>query len=104
MTVKDMTSSRPTDTEWHITQEAVSSSSTNIIPKDTIIIATRVGLGKIVRVNFDTTINQDLKALFLNSLAGITNNSSSSYNISSTFFLSSILNILQMMNLQQTKY
>ncbi len=66
MTVKDMTSSRPTDTEWHITQEAVSSSSTNIIPKDTIIIATRVGLGKIVRVNFDTTINQDLKALFLN--------------------------------------
>lgn len=66
MTVKDMTSSRPTDTEWHITQEAVSNSSTNIIPKDTIIIATRVGLGKIVRVNFDTTINQDLKALFLN--------------------------------------
>lgn len=65
MTVKDMTSSRPIDTEWHITQEAVENSSTNIIPKDTIIIATRVGLGKIVRVNFETTINQDLKALIL---------------------------------------
>ncbi len=65
MTVKDMTSSRPIDTEWHITKEAVENSSTNIIPKDTIIIATRVGLGKIVRVNFATTINQDLKALIL---------------------------------------
>ena len=65
MTVKDMTSSRPVDTEWHITQEAIDNSSTNIIPKDTIIIATRVGLGKIVRVKFDTTINQDLKALIL---------------------------------------
>ena len=65
MTVKDMISSRPIDTEWHITQEAVEKSSTNIIPKDTIIIATRVGLGKIVRVDFATAINQDLKALIL---------------------------------------
>ena len=68
MTVKDMISLHPSDTEWHITQEAVDNSSTNLIEKDTIIIATRVGLGKIVRVNFDTTINQDLKALILNDL------------------------------------
>lgn len=65
MTVKDMISTRPTDTQWHITEEAVKSCPTNIIPADTIIIATRVGLGKILRANFDTTINQDLRALFL---------------------------------------
>lgn len=65
MTVKDMISTRPIDTQWHITIDAVTSSSTNIIPADTIIIATRVGLGKILRASFDTAINQDLRALFL---------------------------------------
>lgn len=65
MTVKDMTSSRPIDTAWHITQEAVNNSSTNIIPADTLIVATRVGLGKVVQMSKPVAINQDLKGLIL---------------------------------------
>lgn len=63
LTVKDMRSRRPTDSIDHITDAAVKESSTNIIPADTLIIATRVGLGKIIRSPFDAAINQDLKAL-----------------------------------------
>jgi type I restriction enzyme S subunit len=66
MTVKDMNKTYLTDTVDHITQEAVENSSTNIIPADTPIIATRMSLGKIVRASFDSAINQDLKALFVN--------------------------------------
>ena len=47
----------------HISEKAVLESATNIIPPDTLIIATRVGLGKIIRVPFEAAINQDLKAL-----------------------------------------
>lgn len=67
MTVKDMKSSRPTDTIDKISEEAIASSSTNLIPANTPIISTRMGLGKIVVADFDTAINQDLKAVFLNS-------------------------------------
>lgn len=66
MTVKDMNKQMLTDTVDHITQEAVNSSSTNIIPAGTPIVATRMSLGKIVVANFDSAINQDLKALFVN--------------------------------------
>lgn len=66
MTVKDMTSPRPQDTAWHITQEAVDNCSTHIIPANTLITATRVGLGKTVLMPFPVAINQDLKALVLN--------------------------------------
>ena len=63
LTVKDMRGRRPTDAQEHITQLAVKDSATNIIPPDTVIIASRVGLGKVVRVPFSAAINQDLKAL-----------------------------------------
>lgn len=63
LTIKDMRTRRPADTIDHITQEAVDSSATNIIPPNTVIIATRVGLGKVVRVPYATAINQDLRAL-----------------------------------------
>ena len=63
LTVKDMRGRRPTDAQEHITQQAVKDSATNIIPPDTVITATRVGLGKVVRVPFAAAINQDLKAL-----------------------------------------
>ncbi|MCW4627879.1 MULTISPECIES: restriction endonuclease subunit S [Marinomonas] len=66
MTVKDMNKSFLTDTVDHITQEAVENSSTNIIPAGTPIVATRMSLGKIIRASFDSAINQDLKALFIN--------------------------------------
>ena len=66
MTVKDMNKSYLTDTIDHITQEAIENSSTNLIPAGIPIIATRMSLGKIVRAGFDSAINQDLKALFIN--------------------------------------
>ncbi|WP_064604437.1 restriction endonuclease subunit S [Photobacterium sp. J15] len=66
MTVKDMNKTYLTDTIDHITQEAVENSSTNVIPAGIPIIATRMSLGKIVRASFDSAINQDLKALFVN--------------------------------------
>jgi type I restriction enzyme S subunit len=64
MSVKDMNKNTLDDTVDHITQEAVENSSTNVIPAGTPIVATRMSLGKIVVVNFDSAINQDLKALF----------------------------------------
>lgn len=63
LSIKDMRTRRPADAIDHISEEAVQYSSTNIIPADTVIIATRVGLGKVVRVPYDSAINQDLKAL-----------------------------------------
>jgi type I restriction enzyme S subunit len=66
MTVKDMNKFRLIDTVDHISQEGINNSSTNVIPAGTPIVATRMSLGKIVRANFDSAINQDLKAIFLN--------------------------------------
>lgn len=65
MTVKDMTSRRPQKITDSITLEAITNSATNLIPPDTIIIATRMSLGKIARLTFEVAINQDLKALIL---------------------------------------
>lgn len=65
MSVKDMNKHVLQDTADHISQAAVDNSSTNVIPAGTPIVATRMSLGKIVVANFDSAINQDLKALFL---------------------------------------
>lgn len=65
MSVKDMNKGVLDDTVDHISPEAVDNSSTNVIPAGTPIVATRMSLGKIVIANFDSAINQDLKALFL---------------------------------------
>jgi type I restriction enzyme S subunit len=65
LSVKDMKTTRPKETIDHISLDAVENSATNLIPADTLIVSTRMGLGKIVRVPFETTINQDLKALVL---------------------------------------
>lgn len=65
MTVKDMKERFISDTIVHISAEAVEYSSTIIVPADTLIVATRMSLGKIVRPLVETAINQDLKALFI---------------------------------------
>lgn len=65
MSVKDMKSLSPEDTKEHITEKAVKESSTNIIPENIPIVATRMSLGKVVKVPYKTAINQDLKAIFL---------------------------------------
>lgn len=65
MTVKDMTERFPIDTVDHISEEAIQNSATTVVPADTLIVATRMSLGKVVRPKFKTAINQDLKAIFL---------------------------------------
>ena len=62
-TVRDMRHEVITETECCITKEAVRSSATNVIPANNVVIATRVGLGKVCLLGQDTAINQDLRAL-----------------------------------------
>jgi type I restriction enzyme S subunit len=62
-TVRDMRQEVITETECQITKEAVKSSATNIIPSGNVVIATRVGLGKVCLLGQDTAINQDLRGI-----------------------------------------
>ncbi len=62
-TVRDMKVEVIKNTEHKITSDAVKKSSINIIPKGNVIIATRVGLGKVCIIENDTAINQDLKGI-----------------------------------------
>lgn len=62
-TVRDMKNEIISETECRITEEAVKKSSTNIIEKGNVVIATRVGLGKVCMVAQDTAINQDLRGI-----------------------------------------
>ena len=62
-TVTDMNQVRMSSTVETITQLGLDESSSNLIPKGTVIVATRVGLGKISMPTIDVCINQDLKAL-----------------------------------------
>lgn len=67
--VKDMPTDRfkLSETKDKITLEGLNNSSTNLIPKNTVIISTRMGLGKAFINEVDMAINQDLKALIPNS-------------------------------------
>ncbi len=65
-TVRDMRSDVITKTEFKITREAIKASSTNVIPSNNVIIATRVGLGKVCLIEQDTAINQDLRGIVPN--------------------------------------
>lgn len=62
-TVRDMQQDTLEATEHQITHEAVASSSTNVIPSGNVVIATRVGLGKVCILGQDTAINQDLRGV-----------------------------------------
>ncbi|WP_018084320.1 restriction endonuclease subunit S [Desulfurispora thermophila] len=64
-TVKDMAEGKYVlyDTKDHITEAGVKNSATRIIPKGTVIISTRMGLGRCFINKVDMAINQDLKAL-----------------------------------------
>jgi type I restriction enzyme S subunit len=62
-TVRDMRHDVITETECRITREAVQSSATNVIPSGNVVIATRVGLGKVCLLAQDTAINQDLRGI-----------------------------------------
>jgi type I restriction enzyme S subunit len=67
-TVRDMRQDLIAETEFCITEDAVRSSSTNIIPSGNVVIATRVGLGKVCLLGQDTAINQDLRGIVPRSL------------------------------------
>jgi type I restriction enzyme S subunit len=64
--VKDMADGvyRVVSTIDHITELGLKNSASNLIPKGTVIISTRMGLGRCFRAEMDIAINQDLKALF----------------------------------------
>lgn len=62
-TVRDMNRDNLEQTDLKISKEAVKESSTNIIPKNNVVIATRVGLGKVCIIKQDTAINQDLRGV-----------------------------------------
>jgi len=63
VTVKDLKSQRIYEAQDHITEDAVRQSSTSLIPKGNVVIATRMALGKAFINEVDIAINQDLKAL-----------------------------------------
>jgi type I restriction enzyme S subunit len=62
-TVRDMNVDYLETTEFTITKDGLEKSSSNVIPAGEIIIATRVGLGKVCLLKSDTAINQDLKGV-----------------------------------------
>ena len=64
-TVKDMKALKPNDAEEHISEAAIADSATNLIPANTLIVATRIALGRAIRPTVACAINQDLKALVL---------------------------------------
>ena len=61
--VKDFKSDYIVTTVDNITEEGVKDSATNIIPADTLLIATRMAVGKVAFTKVDMAINQDLKAI-----------------------------------------
>lgn len=62
--VKDLVGSRLSKTQDYITPEALKNSSSSLIPAMTLIVATRMGLGRVAFFDCDIAINQDLKAIF----------------------------------------
>jgi type I restriction enzyme S subunit len=63
VTVGDMQADTLSDTALKITPAGVKESATNIIPAGNVVIATRVGLGKVCIIEHDAAINQDLKGI-----------------------------------------
>jgi len=62
--VKDMAHPRLERTQEVITEAGLSNSAANLVPSDTIVLATRMAVGAVTRTVRPTAINQDLKALF----------------------------------------
>ena len=62
-TVKDFKSYRIVDTEEHISKTAVIGSATNIVEPGTVLMVSRVGLGKAAIAGCRLAINQDIKAV-----------------------------------------
>jgi type I restriction enzyme S subunit len=63
VTVKDFKRFRIADTEEHISEAAVADSATNIVEAGTVLLVSRVGLGKVAIAERRLAINQDIKGL-----------------------------------------
>jgi len=63
VSVKDFKSNRIDSAQESITELGLSKSASNLIKAGTIIIPTRMALGKVAVCTTDVTINQDLKAI-----------------------------------------
>ena len=50
----------------YITKEGLKNSATNLIPKDNLLVATRVGIGKVALNKIDIAISQDLTGVVIN--------------------------------------
>jgi len=66
MTSAHITSKEIKNGQKYITKEGLLNSSTNIVPKDNLLIATRVGIGKIAVNKIDIAISQDLTGIIIN--------------------------------------
>lgn len=66
VTVKDFATFISTSAQEFITRNGLANSSSNLIPRGTLITSTRMALGKAVIYDVDVAINQDLKAIFTN--------------------------------------
>lgn len=63
VTVKDMNREYIASSMEYISEEGLNNSSTKLIEKNSILIPTRMGLGRVAINKVDVAINQDLKAL-----------------------------------------
>ncbi|APR67817.1 type I restriction endonuclease subunit S [Thalassolituus oleivorans] len=63
VTVKDLIGSRITGAQELITDQGLKESSANLVAAGTVIIATRMAVGKTVVASCEVAINQDLKAI-----------------------------------------
>lgn len=61
--VKDLNGGRLTRTVESITQEGLDNSSASVVPAGTVVLATRMAVGKAVTADVPLAINQDLKGL-----------------------------------------
>ena len=69
ITSADIVSYKTIKYRKYITNQALNNSATNLIPKNNIIVVTRVGLGKAVRNDSDVCISQDSQGLILKKFA-----------------------------------
>lgn len=61
--VKDFNGPRLSETKDYITEKGLEESSTNLIPENSIITSTRMGLGRAFINDVEMSINQDMKAI-----------------------------------------
>ncbi len=62
-TVKDFRADRISQTDEFISQEGLDNSASKIVSSGTVLLVTRVGLGKVAIADVDLAINQDIKAV-----------------------------------------